>query len=64
MLLRKSIKYFSSKSFVNITFKNKDGSLTPIKAPIGQHLLQIAHDNEIELEGLFHFYNYSLQSKY
>lgn len=32
-------------------FKNKDNSLTKVDAPIGLNLLQIAHKNEIDLEG-------------
>lgn len=30
----------------------KDGSETTVQAPIGQHLLEVAHKNDIELEGM------------
>jgi hypothetical protein len=35
-----------------VTFvSEKDGSETTVKAPIGKHLLEVAHDNDVELEG-------------
>ena len=37
--------------YVNITFINKDKSETPIKAKVGESLLEIAHENGIDLEG-------------
>jgi ferredoxin len=37
---------------ISVTFvSEKDGSETTVKAPIGKHLLEVAHDNDIELEG-------------
>ena len=39
-------------STVNIIFKNKDNSIQKVKAKIGQNLLAIAHENDIDLEGL------------
>lgn len=37
---------------ISVTFvSEKDGSETTVKAPIGQHLLEVAHKNDIELEG-------------
>ena len=39
------------KSTVNIIFKNKDNSIKKVKAKIGQNLLAIAHENDIDLEG-------------
>ena len=40
MLLKRGLRYFfSTNKYVNITFLNKDESLTPVKAPIGKHLL-------------------------
>ncbi|CAD8045045.1 unnamed protein product [Paramecium primaurelia] len=41
----------SSQKMVTFFFKNKDNSLTKVTALIGQNLLQIAHKNEIDLEG-------------
>ena len=37
--------------FVNFSFKLKDGSLKAVKAKIGDHLLTIAHKNDIDVEG-------------
>ena len=53
MLLRRFMKYpFSTtQSLVKFSFKNKDGSLTPVEAKIGTHLLEIAHNNDVDLEG-------------
>jgi ferredoxin len=37
---------------ISVTFvSEKDGSETTVKAPIGKHLLEVAHDNDVELEG-------------
>eukprot|EP00527_Entomoneis_sp_CCMP2396_P008336 CAMPEP_0198145748 /NCGR_PEP_ID=MMETSP1443-20131203/25146_1 /TAXON_ID=186043 /ORGANISM="Entomoneis sp., Strain CCMP2396" /LENGTH=196 /DNA_ID=CAMNT_0043809471 /DNA_START=84 /DNA_END=670 /DNA_ORIENTATION=+ len=36
---------------VPITFINTDGSEITVQAPAGKHLLDVAHDNNIELEG-------------
>lgn len=39
---------------ISVTFvSEKDGSETTVQAPIGQHLLEVAHKNDIELEGVF-----------
>jgi hypothetical protein len=38
---------------ITVTFvSEKDGSETTVQAPIGQHLLEVAHKNDIELEGM------------
>jgi hypothetical protein len=38
---------------ISVTFvSEKDGSETTVQAPIGQHLLEVAHKNDIELEGV------------
>jgi ferredoxin len=34
-----------------LTFVNKDGSETTIDAPIGLSILEVAHHNDIDLEG-------------
>ena len=48
----KSNKLFSSEqSKVSFFFVNKDGSKTQVTAEKGQNLLEIAHRNEIDLEG-------------
>mgnify|MGYP003685435129 CR=1 FL=1 len=36
---------------VRITFVDKDGSEVPVDAPVGKSLLEVAHENDIELEG-------------
>lgn len=36
---------------VRITYIEADGTEKTVDAELGQHLLQIAHDNDIELEG-------------
>jgi ferredoxin len=35
----------------NIIFVNKDGSETTVDAPVGLSVLEIAHHNDIDLEG-------------
>lgn len=45
---------FHDACSISVTFvSEKDGSETTVKAPIGQHLLEVAHKNDIELEGRF-----------
>ncbi|HSR55175.1 MAG TPA: ferredoxin family 2Fe-2S iron-sulfur cluster binding protein [Alphaproteobacteria bacterium] len=34
-----------------MTFINKDGTRTEVEAPIGQSVLEIAHANDIDIEG-------------
>jgi hypothetical protein len=36
---------------ISVTFIDKDGSEINVFAPIGTNLLEVAHDNEIDLEG-------------
>lgn len=38
---------------VRITYVDPDGDETTVDADIGQNLLHVAHDNDIELEGMF-----------
>ena len=38
---------------MTITYCDPDGTEHPIEAEIGKHLLDVAHDNNIELEGKF-----------
>eukprot|EP00794_Sanderia_malayensis_P000592 gene592-1253_t len=52
---KQNIKYFrttvlAAKS-VEITFVDRDGDRTPVKAKIGETLLDVAKDNDIDLEG-------------
>mmetsp|Transcript_14185 Transcript_14185/g.21915 ORF Transcript_14185/g.21915 Transcript_14185/m.21915 type:complete len:165 (+) Transcript_14185:87-581(+) len=48
---RSNIRAFSSKETVTITYCDPDGTEHPVEAEIGKHLLDVAHDNNIELEG-------------
>lgn len=36
---------------VTLHFKDKDGSVTTVKAPVGMSILQVAHQNDVNLEG-------------
>lgn len=36
---------------VRVIFVDKDGTEIPVDAPIGQHILEVAHANNIDLEG-------------
>lgn len=40
---------------MTITYCDPDGTEHPVEAEIGKHLLDVAHDNNIELEGKFFF---------
>lgn len=51
-----SSRLFSTKrellnNKVSFAFVNKDGSHTPVEAAIGRTVLEVAHDNNIEIEG-------------
>lgn len=52
---RSTTRAFSSKETVTITYCDPDGTEHPVEAEIGKHLLDVAHDNNIELEGKFIF---------
>ena len=41
----------SCEAAVPITYIDSDGSETAVEAEIGKNLLDVAHDNKIELEG-------------
>ena len=43
----------SKDNTVTITYVDPDGEEHPVKAEIGKHLLDTAHDNNIELEGMY-----------
>jgi ferredoxin len=36
---------------VSMTFLEDDGRKVQLKAPLGKSLLEVAHDNDVELEG-------------
>mmetsp|Transcript_13892 Transcript_13892/g.28154 ORF Transcript_13892/g.28154 Transcript_13892/m.28154 type:complete len:161 (-) Transcript_13892:297-779(-) len=45
------LRSFSSKETVTITYIDASGDEHPVQAEVGKHLLDVAHDNNIELEG-------------
>ena len=45
--------FSSSTETVTITYVDPDGEEHPVEAKIGKHLLDVAHDNNIELEGMY-----------
>ena len=46
------MRQFSSKETVTITYVGPTGDEHPVEAEVGQHLLDVAHANNIELEGM------------
>ena len=46
-----SLPDIRSASTVSITYIEADGTERTVDAEIGQNMLQVAHDNDIELEG-------------
>ena len=49
--LIKFIRHNFGKNTVKFKFRNKDESLTVVEAKIGDHILNVAHLNDIEIEG-------------
>ena len=54
--IRRSITFrYASRAFsattVNITYVEADGTEKTVEAKVGQHLLDVAHENNVELEG-------------
>ncbi|KAL7462121.1 hypothetical protein ACHAXS_002512 [Conticribra weissflogii] len=45
------VQPFSSKETVTITYIDPSGDEHPVQAEVGKHLLDVAHENNIELEG-------------
>jgi hypothetical protein len=45
------LRVFSTEK-VNITFVDAEGESKEVSASIGQTLLDVAHENDIELEGI------------
>lgn len=41
---------------VNVVFIDPEGNETPVEAREGQHVLEVAHKNNIELEGMLDFW--------
>jgi ferredoxin len=44
-------KQTNSTNSISVTFVDKDGAETTVRAPLGKSLLEVAHDNDVELEG-------------
>lgn len=36
---------------MNVTFVDKDGERITVRAPVGENLLEVAHANNVDLEG-------------
>lgn len=36
---------------ISVVFVDKDGKEQEVRAPLGKNLLEVAHDNEVDLEG-------------
>ncbi|CAI5739824.1 unnamed protein product [Hyaloperonospora brassicae] len=49
--LHVDVTKFSSHPTVHIKFKQRDGSLRDVEAKAGMSLLEVAHANDIDLEG-------------
>ncbi len=49
--LVKNTRYFFSQTVVNFKFVLRDGSRKPVTAQSGRHILEIAKENGVELEG-------------
>jgi hypothetical protein len=55
-------KSSESTGFINVIFVDKTGNKIPVKAPLGMNMLEVAHKNDIDLEGyLFYFILYLLK---
>ena len=48
-----AVRSFSSKETVKLTYVDPDGEEHPVEAIVGKNLLDVAHDNNIELEGTY-----------
>ena len=46
-----AVRLFSAKETVTITYVDPSGDEHPVEAEVGKHLLDVAHDSNIELEG-------------
>lgn len=52
MYTRIRIRYDTACRTINVTFTDeKDGSVVTVEAPLGENLLEVAHSNDIDLEG-------------
>jgi len=41
----------NDRKFINVTFIDKSGKRIEVKAPLGMNMLEVAHKNDIDLEG-------------
>ena len=62
IIFRSPVRQFSSRETVTITFVDPSGDEHPVKAEVGRHLLDVAHDNNIELEGILLWRLWTVQS--
>ena len=50
-LTHKTLHNKHQKNSISVTFVDKDGAEQVVAAPLGKSMLEVAHDNEIDLEG-------------
>ena len=43
---------FAAKPTINVTFVKPDGTKVAVKAPVGASMLEVAHANNIDIEGM------------
>lgn len=49
--LKKWVSTVATPNKANLTFVNRDGSRTSVQAAFGKSILEVAHENNVELEG-------------
>lgn len=42
---------FSAKATIGVTFVKPDGTKVAVRAPVGDSMLEVAHANNIDIEG-------------
>jgi ferredoxin len=50
-VLQKRVSTVATPKKANLTFVNRDGSRTSVQAAFGKSILEVAHENNVELEG-------------
>ena len=50
-IFKPNFRFFGDSKTITFYFENKDSSLTEVEAQSGDNLLEIAHQNDIDLEG-------------
>jgi ferredoxin-2, mitochondrial len=50
--MKTCVSFYTGERRISVTYIDKDGSEHSVSAPVGKNLLEVAHDNEIDLEGV------------